>query len=1005
MTADPLSLRQSLRDNYDEPEGPARNARAERIFAGIEQAGDTELLIDGLNHLMQVYNYSSEADRMFVPFARLLRLWDERPGDFDGPRTHSLFWMFKWVSSGMIDQPHIPLAAIEKWQAEMEHRYRLAGHSERAVRQGELRIARHIGDLARARRAYTAWQAAERDGKSDCRACELRTQGTWQAHLGGDEEALTTWRPVLNGEFSCAHEPHAVLSASLLPLLRLGREDEARAHHLRGYRLVRPNESMRAAVAQHVEFCALTGNEARGLEILAERPAYFTDTGEPSSLLDHLAVTALLTGRLTALGHGERGLAGPGGRTWTARELAAHARREALALAARFDERNGTSYVSERVRERMDREPLLDRLPLGLRTGRPAAPARTAPAPAPTPAHAPSSAAAAPATDLASLLAEARGLSREQRPDAVEAWSAVAAAADREGGGLDALALAQLAEHRGMDRETSPTESVTHFRAAAEHYESAGEPGLALVTRARAAYVLASENASAERYAQALAEVLAARAGILARHTEGTAGAHDVSRVLLSRSRVLNTGIHLADDPEAAVGELAESVRELLAFAEPHRADPGVGVAIGEGLGFLGDIAAFRGEAAEGAALYRRAAEAHHRAGRPWYAVEVESRLAAVSRRLGDPEAAEQAARAALEHAGEYADAAGRCRLHLQLAECLADADRPGRPGRSDKPDRPDQLAAAAEHALQAAHWADEAGQSTGIGAYARHKLGGFLLRLGRVDEGAVVLEAVLPDLSADDHGDGMIVQTLWWLGDCLTALKEPRGAAEQWLKAADIAREWPEQHDHAMLANLAAEALYRAELNSEAELAYRRAGELWRGLGETRALVRTLRVRAWIALREGQAGEDAARGLMASAAGECAAALSAAAVDADADADASPEFHDRLLAELADTHRQTGELISNTVQGPSGPATRAAYAEAMSYAEKAIAEFAEAGEPYARERARAELLAGWLAAELDDPAAAGRRARGVLGRFTDESLIDEAEALLRYVTPTDPSP
>ncbi|MEV6785856.1 tetratricopeptide repeat protein, partial [Streptomyces sp. NPDC051098] len=292
MSTDVTSLRQALADNYGEPEGPARNARAERIFAGIEQSGDTELLIDGLNHLMQVYNYSSEADKMFVPFARLLRMWDERPGDFDGQQTHSLFWMFKWVSSGMIDQPHIPLASIEKWQGEMEHRYRVAGHSERAVRQGELRIARHVGDTERAERAYAAWQAADRDNKSDCRACELRAQGSYLAHRGDDAAALEVWRPVYEGEFSCAHEPHAVLSSSLLPLLRLGRPDQARAHHLRGHRMVRSMESMRSAVAQHVEFLTLTGNEARGLEILAERPAYFTDSGEPSSLTRLAALAA-----------------------------------------------------------------------------------------------------------------------------------------------------------------------------------------------------------------------------------------------------------------------------------------------------------------------------------------------------------------------------------------------------------------------------------------------------------------------------------------------------------------------------------------------------------------------------------------------------------------------------------------------------------------------------------------------------------------------------------------
>ena len=966
MSTDVTSLRQALADNYEEPEGPARNARAERIFAGIEQSGDTDLLIDGLNHLMQVYNYSSEADKMFVPFSRLLRMWDERPGDFDGQQTHSLFWMFKWVSSGMIDQPHIPLASIEKWQGEMEHRYRVAGHSERAVRQGELRIARHVGDTERATRAYAAWQAADRDDKSDCRACELRAQGSYLAHRGDDAEALETWRPVYEGEFSCAHEPHAVLSSSLLPLLRLGRPDQARAHHLRGHRMVRSMESMRSAVAQHVEFLALTGNEARGLEILAERPAYFTDSGEPSSLMGYLAVTALLTDRLTALGHGEQSLAGPGGRDWTARELAVHARKEALALAARFDERNGSSEVSRTIRERMDQEPLLERLPLGLRRSRPV----PVPRPAPVPA---------PAASLDSLLAEARSLSEAQRPDSLEAWAAVAAAAGREGAELGARDRAELEEHRGLDRTVPPAESAAHFRAAADHYESAGDLGRAVAARARAAYALCQDEHSEQGFDEALAELAGLRARMPALQAEGSASAHQVSRVLLCRCRILNDRIHLSEDTAAAVGALEESVRELLAFAEPHRDDPGVGTTVGEALGYLGNITAFGGDAQEAARLYARAAEAYIAAERPWYAVEAETQLAGVSRHLGDPETAERASRAALEHARAYAEAGGLCRLHLQLVESLADNDK---------------LAEAAEHALEAAHWADEAGESKGNGAYARHRLGGFLLQLGRVDESAAVLEAVLPDLTADDHGDGMIVQTLWWLGDCLAALNEPRSAAEHWLRAADIARGWPEQRDHAMLANLAGQALYRADLNSEAELAYQRAGELWRELGDIHAYVRTLRVRAWIAVREGQAGPAVARELMASAAQAC----EAAPEGAD-----DREARDGLRAELADTHRQTAELIASAVEGGPGEndtdgSARAAYTEAVASAEKAIAAFTAAGEQYAEQRARSELLAGWLEADLGAADAAEARARGVLARHGAEGVGADARSLLEYV-------
>jgi hypothetical protein len=930
------TLRQAMADNYEQPEGPARNARAEQLLVEAEALNIPLAVIEALGHQLKVYNYSSEKDKMFVPFARLLRMWDERPEDFDEYETHSLHWVFKWMSAGMLGQPHIPLASMEKWLGEMEQRYRLAGHSERAVRSAEFSVAAHVGDLERAERAFTAWLAADRDEMADCHACELHDQGWWQAHRGADEGALELWRPVLEGEYVCAHEPHAVLAASLLPLLRLGRLDEARAHHLRGIRLVRAMESMRGAYADHVEFCALTGNEARGLELLAERPAYFTDSGEPRSRLDFLAVVALLMDRLAERGLGDRTVPGPAGREWTARELAAHAREEALALAARFDARNGTAYVGERTRERMDRRPLLDRLPLGVRAARPA-PVAAAPAPR------------AQERDLADLLAEARRLSDSLHPDAMDAWAAVARAA-ADGPELEPRDRADLVDHEAMSRGP---EGAVLFDRAAELYAAAGDPGEALAARARAAYVRALTGRSDE----ALETVTELREQVLALFGEHGTGVRQTASVLVGRARVL---MHRLREEEGPAPAAEEAVRELLAFAEPHTAALRLASRAAEAKAMLGELAGRAGDGSAAAELLARAAEEYVSAGLPWFAVEHEARLAGIARQLGDAETALRAARAALEHGRGHLEPAGQAQLHLQLAEALSASD---------------ELPEAADHALEAAHWADEAGEGPALGAWARHQLGGFLLRLGRFAEAAEVLESALPDLTADLHGDGAIVQTQWWLGDCHTELGEHRAAAERWLRAAEIARHWPEQRDHAMLAHLAAEALGHADLPAEADLAYARAAGLWRELGNTHGLVRALRARAWLAARR-EGDLDTARELMTEAARECA---SAASAQEDEGA------RDSLLAELGHTHRQSGDLIARSVgDGADEDTLRPAFEEALTHVTEAIAVFGSLGAGALDLRTGAELAAGWLEADLRRPAAASARARAVLSAYED---------------------
>ncbi|MFE3635638.1 tetratricopeptide repeat protein [Streptomyces sp. NPDC059168] len=955
------ALRRAMAENSGQPEGPARNARAEQLLAEAERLAVPLAVIEALGHQLKVYNYSSEKDRMFVPFARLLRMWDERPEDFDAYETHSLHWVFKWMSAGMLDQPHVPLASVEKWLGEMAHRYRLAGHSERAVHAAEFSVAAHIGDLARAGRAYTAWLAADRDRMADCHACELHGQGTWQVLCGEDDRALRLWRPVLEGEYACAHEPHTVLASSLAPLLRLGRTDEARAHHLRGFRLVRTMESMRGAYADHVEFCALSGNEARGLELLAERPAYFTDTGHPRSRLDFTAVVALLMDRLTALGLGGQRVPGPAGRAWTAGELAAHARAEALELAARFDARNGTPYVGERVRARMAQEPLVERLPLGVRTAR----SHRAPVAAPPVPGPPDAAAASGGPGLAALLAEARRLSDTLRPHALEAWAAVARAA--EGVELEPRDRAEIADHEAMGRGPA---GAPLFERAAALYAEAGDPGEALAARARGAYVraLAGEVDAAVTAVGALCDE------VHTLYAAGGTGVRQTAAVLMSRARVLVRRLHEdggegdgADrDPQEALAGAGRAVREVLAFVG-GRADGDVRLAAraAEARGMLAGLAALTGDAAGAAEGYRLAAAEYVAAGLPWCAVEYEVEAAGLAHGLGDAAGTERALRSALEHGAPYVEPAGRAQLHLQLAEVIG-----GRGGTGE----------AAEHALEAAHWADEAGESGTLGAWARHQLGGLLLREGRCAEAAEVLESVLPDLTAETHGEGAVVQARWWLGDCLSELGEHRAAAERRLGAAEIARHWPEQQDHATLAHLAAESLGDAGLLEDADRAYARAGELWRGLGNPHFLVRSLRARAWLAARGGEPA-DAARELMAEAVRACEHALEAA----------EPAVRDRLTAELADTHLQFGDLLARSA-GNAEDADQGfveAFEAALVRMDRAAELFGTLGAAGLHGRTGAELAAGRLEADLGRPAEAAARARGVLAAYGDADATD----------------
>lgn len=362
---DTAEIKDALGQVYALPHGRLRVERLETLAAAAKSAADRQLEGRVLLELAKSYAYASERDLAPVAYGRLLRIYDEHPAEL-GPLTYSVHWYLKWMTWGLIDNPAIPLPTVERWFEELENRYRQRGYSLRPVLALRGELARKLGDAARGARMHEQAMAAPRDAMADCEACERNEWGIGSAALGDDEAALAHWRPVLDGEHSCSEEPHRVLALALLPMLRTGRFAEARNAHLTGYPLVRLNDSLRPSVAKHIEFCALTGNEGRGLELLAEHARWLTDPGaDVGGRLEFISGVGVLLRRLETLGLGHLPI-GAG----TAYSLLAELDTEIAGLCTRYDLRNGNTAVSTRIAARLAAQPLVERLPLGLRSKR-----------------------------------------------------------------------------------------------------------------------------------------------------------------------------------------------------------------------------------------------------------------------------------------------------------------------------------------------------------------------------------------------------------------------------------------------------------------------------------------------------------------------------------------------------------------------------------------------------------------------------------------------------------
>lgn len=858
MPDTPEAVIEALRENHERPHGLPRTITAEELVEAAEVFEKPDVLVTALLELMTAYEFTGEQRKSPVAFARILKLWDADPDSFSPYEAHQVFWRFKWVTTSLLQVPEMPLTAIGGWIDQMRDRYEAAGHGVQPVAAMRYHLARHTGTGVAD--AYDLWATRPRTDLSDCEACETRHHAWHQVAAGDDTAALDVWRPVLAGASTCSEEPQASQARALLPLLRTGRTDEARSHHLTGYRKVRGNAAMQAEVGLHLEFCALSRNEGRGLEILAENRPLFEATGAP---LDHLAFLTgveVLLARLAEDGHDDTTVAGPPGRDWTAGELLAHVRAEAEPLVAAFDRRNGTGAVGDGRRTRLARRPLLDEpLPLGLRALTGAARKPGAAGPGVT------GAAGAPATvrieipeDFAALVREVRRLSREGHPGETRLWTRVTerlaegSAAYDDAVGPGDLLRAELAEQHGQKLwlDDLHTAAVAELATAIRHFEELGLPWHALSARAR---VFAWASSPGARDAEGAApDHAATRAGLdellptaeklLAEtpfDSEPLGEAEAVFGADLPAERALSYLSFRYSDAFAAYQALLDGMKRSRqgedgadgeadqgaeAEALAQRFEEAVGTLAAEALRlgyphqsanarqFRADMLARRGAMADAERELRAALQDLDAAGRPWRRPRPNALLAQVLLAQDRPEEAVELLHAANADAVAYDDTTFRLApTHLLLGHASTHAG---------------DLTGAVRHLSEAAARFDQDGEP-GEAAEARFQLADVLARSGQQADAVAVLESVLADGAVSGVDERTLAQARLTFARGLRELEEYLPAAEELLRLADTVSGWPREERGGVLTLVAAEAaitLALADRREAADTAYERA-------------------------------------------------------------------------------------------------------------------------------------------------------------------------------------
>ncbi|WP_327420638.1 hypothetical protein OG763_06220 [Streptomyces sp. NBC_01230] len=782
-------LYQALQENDRRPYGRTRTVTAEELVDAAEQFEEPVPLVRALLELQEAYTYGSEPRKSPVVFARLLTLFDERPDVFDERLRHMLFWRFKWVANALRALPEMPLASLRQWLTEMRDRYEKADLGLQPYYGQAYQLAAHVGEDTTL--AYELWAGRTRTRFSDCEACEICERALYHLTAGDDERALGAWEPVLTGKESCQEEPARSVSYALLPLLRTGRPDRARELHLVGYRSCRRNPSMSQEVGRHLEFCALTGNEARGLELLAENRNLFDEVDSPLDLLGFLTGVEVLLRRVELLGHGELPAAGYAGRTWTVAGLRAEVCGRADDLAARFDARNGTTAHTDRRRARLDRAPLLDTLELTLRPRRLDDVALGAPVVAPTAR----TLAAAP-DSLPELILEARTLEEQGHPDAHACWArlrTLVAARDYTHpddpavGPLVQLRADLLADEANRAGEKDEfADAAALYEETAALYDDAGLPGHAALARACALLATAEIPEEGADGAEAKDAALTAAHASMVQLREETPGLtpYQEARMLRMRATALALRLQTSGSEEHVTSVFAE-LDQLHAFATRHDIAGQISGALllrASTYGISGDLPA---AVTEIDALLDRL-KAH---GPAWHLPRTLGLRGRLQLGLRDAQAAYADLAEALRLAADWpVDAVDTTRLHGDLAEACMHLGRPEE---------------ALRHLTRSAEVDFHRGRRTD--AFCAYSNAARLsLDLGRVEDCIALLDSLLAesDVAAGELDDRIVAQLRLTRARALHAGEDLKAATTEFVTLAAESAGWDDDPgSHAMIA------------------------------------------------------------------------------------------------------------------------------------------------------------------------------------------------------------
>jgi cellulose synthase operon protein C len=346
------------------PYGQEERKLLDEIIALADEVGDNDRGFAARAKLVGSANHLGDTESMLTAFAWCLSMHDRSPKRYSlssGPGGVNLLWAYKWMVPALAASPIFPRKQVEQALTDLSSKFAAEGEGESGVLSTAYTANLYLGDVKKSEKIFERLTNTPRDRYSDCEACTVSENIGRLARLGKNAEAVAEMERMIDAELSCSEEPARAIAKAFVPLLATDKGDRALGLHFPAYRSMRENPRNLSQLADHVMFCAVSGNLDRGVELVERHISWLVwDSLDARSLMFVLLAFAVLlenaakdenvvSGLRIAESKELEVLLGLDPAKATVSELAQSCWGAATKIASDFDKRNGNDTYSADV--------------------------------------------------------------------------------------------------------------------------------------------------------------------------------------------------------------------------------------------------------------------------------------------------------------------------------------------------------------------------------------------------------------------------------------------------------------------------------------------------------------------------------------------------------------------------------------------------------------------------------------------------------------------------------